>query len=123
MYECIDLPADSPIVGLRIREDISDPENQELVDLIQRHAQRHGPVRLLVIYEASPGLMGAESLYDNMRFAKQVSGSLTKMAVIGKQDWENTWIGLFGLFGGIQTAYYDRSQIEAALAWLKEKQN
>ena len=123
MYACIDLQADSPIVGLRIREDISDPENQQLVDLIQQHAQHNGPVRLLVIYEASLGLMGAENLYDNMRFAKQVSGNLVKMAVIGKHDWENTWIGLFGLFGGIQTAYYDRSQIEAALAWLNEKQN
>ena len=56
-------------------------------------------------------------LYDNMRFAKQVSENLAKMAVIGKHDWENTWIGLFG---GIQTAYYDRSQIEAALAWLNK---
>ena len=120
MYECIDLPADSPIVGLRIREDISDPENRELVDLIQQRARRHGPVRLLVVYEAGLGLMGAESLYDNMRFAKQISENLAKMAVIGKHDWENTWIGLFGLFGGIQTAYFDRRQIEAALAWLNE---
>ena len=120
MYERIDLPADSPIVGLRIRNDITDPENRELVDLIEQHARRHGPVRLLLVYEADPGLMGAESLYDNMRFAKQVSENLAKMAVIGKHAWENTWIGLFGLFGGIETAYYDRSQIEAALAWLNE---
>ena len=120
MYERIDLPADSPVVGLRIRKDITDLENRELVDLIQQSAQRHGPVRLLVVYEASLGLMGAESLYDNMRFAKQVSENLAKMAVIGKHDWENTWIGLFGLFGGIQTAYFDRRQIEAALAWLNE---
>jgi hypothetical protein len=49
--------------------------------------------------------------------AKQVSENLAKMAVIGKYAWENTWIGLFG---GIETAYYDRSQIEVALAWLNE---
>ena len=120
MYERIDLPEDSPIVGLYLREDITDPENQALVDLIQQSARRHGPVRLLVVYEADLGLMGAESLYDNMRFAKQVSENLAKMAVIGKSDWESTWVGLFGLFGGIQTAYYDRSQIETALAWLNE---
>jgi hypothetical protein len=120
MYERIDLPVDSPIVGLRIQEDINDSETLELVDLIQQRAQRHGPVRLLLVYDADPGLMGAESLYDNMRFAKQASENLAKMAVIGRHDWESTWIGLFGLFGGIKTAYYDHSQIEAALGWLNE---
>ena len=120
MYESINLSADSRIVGLRIRDDISDPENRELVDLIQQRARRHGPVRLLLVYEADLGLMGAESLYDNMRFAKQVSENIAKMAVIGKHDWESTWIGLFGLFGGIKTAYYDHNQIEAALDWLNE---
>ena len=120
MYERIDLPVDSIIVGLRIRKDITDAENRELVDLIKQRARQHGPVRLLLIYEADLGLMGAESLYDNMRFAKQVSEDLAKMAVIGKHDWESTWIGLFGLFGGIKTAYYDHSQIEAALDWLNE---
>jgi hypothetical protein len=120
MYECIGLPADSPIVGLRILNDITDSENRELVDLIQQRTRRYGPVRMLVVYEADPGLIGAESLYDNLRFAKQVSENLAKMAVIGKHAWENTWIGLFGLFGGIETSYYDRSQIEAALAWLNE---
>ena len=120
MYERIDLPTDGPIVGLRIRKDITDPENREIVDLIQQRALRHGPVRLLVVYETNLGLMGAESLYDNMRFAKQVSENLAKMAVTGKHEWEDTWIGLFGLFSGIRTAYFDRSQIEAALAWLNE---
>ena len=120
MYERIDLPVDSLIVGLRIQKDINDSENLELVDLIQQRARRHGPVRLLLVYEADLGFMGAESLYDNMRFAKQVSENLAKMAVIGKHDWESTWIGLFGLFGGIKTAYYDHNQIEAALDWLNE---
>ena len=120
MYERIDLPVDSLIVGLRIQKDINDSETLDLVDLIQQRARRFGPVRLLLIYEADLGLMGAESLYDNMRFAKQVSENLAKMAVIGKHDWESTWIGLFGLFGGIKTAYYDYSQIEAALDWLNE---
>jgi hypothetical protein len=118
MYERIDL-GDSPLVGLRIKNDITHRENKELVDLVQRRFRQYGPVRLLVIYEANPGLMGAEGLYDNMRFAKQVSENIAKMVVMGQHDWEDTWIGLFGLFGGLQAKYFDRSQLEAALVWLK----
>jgi len=119
MYERID-PADGPLVGLRIREEITERENQELVHLIQERAQQYGPVRLLVVYEADTGLMGAESLYENLRFAKLASEKLSKMAVVGKRDWENTWVGLFGLFGGVQTAYFDLAQLKAAFAWLNE---
>ena len=119
MYERIKL-ADGSLLGLRILNDITSKENRVLIDLIQRHFQEHGPVRLLLVYEADPGLMGAEDLYDNLRFVKLASENIAKMAVIGKHGWENTWIGLFGLFGGIQANYYSDSQVEAALSWLKE---
>ena len=38
MYERIDLPPDSPIMGLRIQKDIDDSENIELIDLNQQRA-------------------------------------------------------------------------------------
>jgi hypothetical protein len=119
MHENID-PSDGAILELRIREDISDQEHRELVDLIRERHRQFGPVRLLVEYEAEPGFMGAESLYDNLRFAKLANDMLSKMAVIGRRDRENTWVGLFGLFGGIQANYYARGQLEEARAWLKE---
>jgi hypothetical protein len=119
MYERIALP-DGPVVGLRIRKEITDRENREVVGLIQECHQRFGPVRLMVVYEADPGLMGAESLYEDLRFAKQASELLAKMAVIGERDWVDTWVALFGLFGGIQTNYYDRERVEEALTWLRE---
>ena len=118
MYQRIDLP-DGPLLGVRIQSDINDRQTQALVRLIQQRVLDYGPVRLLVVYEANPGLMGAEGLYDNMRFAKQVHEKIARMAVIGQYDWEDTWVGLFGLFGGMETRYFDRSRIEAALAWLQ----
>ena len=117
MYERI-APLEGSHVGIRITEDITKAENDAIVSLIEERFARHGPVRLLVVYEADPGLMGAESLYDNMRFAKVASDKLARMAVIGKHAWDNTWVGLFGLFGGIQTRYFSREETEEALAWL-----
>jgi len=107
-----------PFVGLHIPSDITDKENDAIIDLIRRRFEQHGPVRLLVIYEADPGMIGAETLYDNMRFAKLTGDKLAKMAVIGKHDWEDTWISLFGLFGGIQARYFSKDAYEDALAWL-----
>jgi hypothetical protein len=118
MYERINIPV-GPLLGVRIQGDITRRESQELVDLIQRRFRKYGPIQLLVVYEADPGLMGAEGLYDNMRFAKLVGKDIAKMAVLGRYDWESTWIGLFGLFGGIQASYFDANRIEEALAWLQ----
>jgi hypothetical protein len=119
MYERIEL-AEGPVMGLRISDRITDRENRSLVQLIEKHAQQYGPLRLLVVYETGQGPTSAESLYENLRFAKLAGDRLSKMAVVGKRGWQNTWVGLFGLFGGIQTAYYDHERIDEALTWLKE---
>jgi hypothetical protein len=99
---------------------VRPPETDALVRLIAERFNQHGPVRLLVAYDADPGLISAEDLCDNMRFAKIASDKLARMAVIGQHAWEDTWIALFGLFGGIKTHYFDRSAIKEALAWLSE---
>jgi hypothetical protein len=119
MFERIQ-PSEGPFMGLHIKADVSRSETDQLVHLIEKHFVQHGPVRLLVAYDAEPGLISAEDLYDNMRFAKIASDKLFRMAVIGRHAWENTWIALFGLFGGIEAQYFDRNEIEEALAWLSE---
>jgi hypothetical protein len=107
-------------MGLHIKADVSRSETDQLVHLIEKHFAQHGPVRLLVAYDAEPGLISAEDLYDNMRFAKIANDKLAKMAVVGRYAWQDTWIGLFGLFGGIKAQYFDPGAIEEALAWLGE---
>ena len=119
MFEHIP-PSEGPFMGLHITGDLDRSETQELVRLIGERFAQHGPVRLLVAYDAAPGMISAEDLYDNMRFAKIAGDKLAKMAVIGRHAWQDTWIGLFGLFGGIDARYFDRREIEEALAWLGE---
>lgn len=107
-------------MGLHIRGNVSAQETDKLVRLIEAQFAQHGPVRLLVVYDAEPGLISAEDLYDNMRFAKLASDRIARMAVIDKRAWEDTWIALFGLFGGIQTQFFRQSEIKAALSWLND---
>ena len=113
-------PAEGPFVGLHIQGDLNRSESEAIVTLIEQRFAQFGPIRLLVVYDVDPGLISGEDLYDNMRFAKIASDKLAKMAVIGRHAWQDTWIALFGLFGGIKAHYFDRSEIEDALAWLRE---
>lgn len=117
MYKPINLPHGA-LMGLVIQSDINARENQEIIDLIQHRFEKFGAVRLLVVYEAGPGLIGAESLYDNMRFAKLAAENIARMAVISKHDWDSTLIGVFSLFGGLDARHFNRDAYKEALAWL-----
>ena len=119
MYKRIP-PSEGPFVGLHIQGDVGKSETDELVLMIEERFDQFGPVRLLVAYDAEPGLISAEDLYDNMRFAKIAGDQLARRAVIGRHAWEETWIALFGLFGGIEARYFNRSEINDALEWLSK---
>jgi len=106
MYKRIP-PTEGPYMGLHIQGDISATETDDIVRLIEERFAQHGPIRLMVAYDAEPGLISAEDLYDNLRFAKLAG--------------EETWVALFGLFGGIQAQFFGRHQIKEALAWLGDR--
>jgi len=105
-------------MGLHIHKDVTRADTDAIVRQIEAQFVRHGPIRLLVAYEAKPGMISAEDLFDNMRFAKLASDKLARMAVISSRAWEDTWIALFGLFGGIQCQFFRHNEIKKALAWL-----
>lgn len=105
-------------MGLHIHGDLNRADTDEILHQIDLKFEQTGPILLLVAYDAEPRLISAEDLYDNLRFAKLASDKLVRMAVIGKNDWEKTWIALFGLFGGLQAQFFSKSEIKEALAWL-----
>lgn len=111
-------PSEGPYMGLHIKGDVGNSETDDILRMIEAHFARHGPIRLLVAYDAEPGLISAEDLYDNMRFAKLAGDKLDRMAVVGKRAWEETWVALFGLFGGVRTQFFRRDHIREALDWL-----
>jgi hypothetical protein len=40
--------------------------------------------------------------------------------VIGDRAWLETWMALFGLFGGVETAYFASLEMNEAVKWLSE---
>jgi hypothetical protein len=107
-----------PLLALALRGPVSDRETAVLVRHVEAHARRHGPVRLLLGVEHYPSLNCTEALLDDLRFARQCAPHLERLAVVGDRTWKRTWVALFGLFGGLPTAYFDPDQAEEARRWI-----
>jgi hypothetical protein len=107
-----------PLMGLRIQGALSDRETRRLTQQIRARSARWGALRLLVVLDSYPSFNSAEALCEDLRFAKLTAAHLDRVAVVGKEVWKDTWVGLFGLFGGLEMAYFQTTAIEAAWRWL-----
>jgi hypothetical protein len=43
------------------------------------------------------------------------------MAVAGEKAWQDSWVGIFGLFGRMETACFDHYERERAINWLAKQ--
>jgi len=118
MFEKVNYQENEKVLCLKITEGLTDKENDALGQLLERQATKFGKIRLLLIFKGYPRADRAESLYDDLRFAKLFAEKIERMAVVGDKAWQETWIALFGLFGGITTAYFEHSDMDKAKAWL-----
>jgi hypothetical protein len=108
------------IVALKIREEITQKDFEE-ISLIMDHAIKNsGTIRLLLVVEHYASYFSRASLYEDLKFAHIYSNNIERMAVVGDRAWKSTWVALFGLFSGFPAYYFDKTEIDEALKWLKE---
>ena len=109
------------LVSLTLQAAPSEREEERLSRLLKEKIQRYGKVRVLLMLENYPAADSAESLYEDMNFLKLHAEDIERLAVVGERAWQETWVALFGLFGGMETAYFDRSEKKDAAAWISRK--
>jgi hypothetical protein len=106
-------------VAIHVRKEISSREMADIDRTLEERIQRYGKIRLFVIMETYPTFNSAESIYEDLRFAKKYSKHIERMAVLGDQAWKKHWIAMFGLFGGITSEYFVRSDFKSAIRWIQ----
>ncbi len=109
------------LVSLTLQAAPNEREEERLFQVLKEKIKRYGKVRVLLVLENYPAADSAESLYEDMRFLKLHAEDIERLAVVGERAWQETWVALFGLFGGMETAYFDRSEKKEAAAWISEE--
>ncbi len=106
------------ILGFNIPEDMSRKRQKQICAILERQIRKSGNVRLVLMLEPRK-TTDVESLLFDLGFAYVYSAQIERMALVGSNLWKRTGTALFGLFSGIETAYFDRSKASAAWEWIK----
>ena len=108
------------IVTVKLFDRMIDRQTKALSRMLQETiAAAGGRVRLLLSIDTQLPARSPETLFENLHFLRIHAEHIERMCIVGNKGWERTYIGLFCLFGGIETAYFDRSQTVEAICWLQ----
>jgi hypothetical protein len=121
MFQLLQKPKDA-ILALHITGEISDRETDRLVRIIRKHASHRQKARMFLLMDHYRSFNSAESLYEDLRFTRRCDDLIQCMAIVGDPSWKDTWVALYGLFSGIETAYFERAEAQVALQWLQKPQ-
>lgn len=108
------------VIPLKLGALLSDREEARLSRFLEKEIKGHGKVRVFLELENYPAADSAESLYEDMKLLKLHADDIEKLAVVGDRVWQETWVAIFGLFSGMETAYFARSEEEKAVKWVDQ---
>ena len=108
------------ILAIKITGEITEYEHDRLDQLILKSIAEWKSIRILVMIKHYPSFNSAEALFEDLRMVKKHSRHIDRMAVVGDRRWKRTWVGIFGLFSGIETDYFEMEQIDAAYQWISQ---
>lgn len=108
------------VLALTITGEITENEHAQLDRLISESVARWKRIRIFVVLKHYPSFNSAESLYEDLRMVVKHSDHVERLAVVGDRLWKRTWVGLFGLFGKIETDYFEMEQIDTAYRWITQ---
>jgi hypothetical protein len=106
------------MLSIRIDTPLNDEDHRVIGRNIEQ-AAAVGPVRLIVAMSRYPSLNSAEDLLDDLKFLKLYADRIARAAVIGDRASAQTYLGLFSLFSGVEMAWFDATETEAAADWLE----
>ena len=108
------------IVTVKLFDRMIDRQTRTLSRMLQRTIDAaEGKIRLLLSIDTQFPARSSETLFESLHFVRIHADHIERMCIVGSKGWERTYIGLFSLFGGVEMAYFDRSQTKEAIRWLQ----
>ena len=106
------------VLEFKIGENVTAEDVRSISRILSETISIFGKVRLLIEIEGFRH-MEPEALLEKLRFAAEHAKEIERIAVLGNRVWIKSWVKIGGLFSHREVEYFDRSEMEAARAWLR----
>lgn len=105
------------ILKLQLSELMSKSDRQQLSESIERAAAASGRIRMLIELQ-EPRANDPGALLEDLSFIKVYADRMERIAIVGTQTWENTWVAIARLFARVEVRYFDHQHLREARQWL-----
>jgi hypothetical protein len=106
------------VLGFKMGEHVTAEDVRAIGGMIAEKIAVHTNIRLLIEFEGFPH-MEPEALLEKLRFIRDHSGGIDRMAVVGNRGWIKAWVKIGGLFTRREVEYFERSDRQSAWEWLR----
>lgn len=107
------------ILTLRLKELMAKKDRDRLMQALEKEIAKSGQIRILLELD-EPRANDPGALIEDLNWLKIHSENINRVAIVGEQIWEETWIAIAGLFGRVEVKYFDRRQLKEVRRWLSE---
>ncbi len=107
------------VVGFRLSGKLTDADYKAMGPEFENAIGKYGKIRILWLLEEFKG-WEAKAVWDDYEYWRKYGKNFEQVAIVGNKRWEDWMAKLAKLFMKGEVKYFDESQLEDALAWVRK---
>lgn len=106
------------VIGFKIGDHITTEDVHAMSSFMADAIAASGKIRLLIEIEGFRH-MDVEALLEKLKFARDHSQDIERIALVSDRTWIKAWFKVGGLFTHAEGEHFNRSDMEAAWGWVR----
>ena len=107
-------------LGFKITDGVTGEDVHQIDQIMAETIAKFGKIRVLIEIVGFRH-MEPEALLEKVKFAREHAADIERLAILSDRVWIKSWVkvgGLLALVTHTELEHFQRSEIEAAWAWL-----
>jgi SpoIIAA-like len=106
------------VLGFKVGENITGEDVRDMGRIMSETIAAWGKIRLLIEIEGFRH-MEPEALLEKLKFARDHTREIERMAVLSDRVWIKSWVKVGGLITHTEVEHFNRSEMEEAWKWVR----